>query len=438
MFARVARGRFGGLWRDPDFLKLWGGQTVSVFGSLVTKFALPLVAVLTLHATQAQVALLYIADAAPALALGLAAGVIADRMRRRPLLIAADIGRALALLAVPLAAALGALNLWLLYGVAVVTSALTVLFDTAYPAYLATLVGEKRLVEGNAKLSASLSVAEVAGFGVAGALAQALTAPVAVLIDAATYVVSVASLALIRAPEAHPQPVAERARLGQLAREVIEGLRLTWEHPARRAIAGSWAINSLGGSLLETALVIFILRDLRLSPVLMGVSFGIGGVASFVGAALAERVTARLGLARALRWSAWVSRLIGLLMPLAGGPTWLAFALITIPQLGDAAYTVYDISATSALQLVTPSSAMGRVVASGNALRSAGALLGLALGATAGAALGPRGSLGLAMVGMLLSPLMLTLAQMRDSQLEVKAMVAAPQGKWNGSRRAKS
>ena len=424
MAVRVMRRRFRGLWRDLDFLKLWGGQTVSVFGSLVTKVVLPLVAVLTLHATQAQVALLYIADAAPALALGLAAGALADRARRRPLLIAADVGRALALLAVPLAAALGGLSLGLLYGVAMVTSALTVLFDTAYPAYLATLVGEERLVEGNAKLGASMSVAEVAGFGAAGVLAQALTAPVAVLIDAVTYVVSVASLALIRTPEPHPQPAAARPSLGQLTREVAEGLRLTWAHPARRAIAGAGAINALCGSLLETALVIFILRDLRLSPVLMGVSFGVGGVASFVGAALAERVTARLGLERTLRWSAWVARALGLLIPLAGGPAWLAFALITIPQLGDAAYTLYDISATSTLQLVTPSSALGRVVASGNTLRSAGALLGLGLGATVGAALGPRGSLGLAMVGMLIGPLLLSLTPMRDGRLVARGMTA--------------
>jgi MFS transporter len=417
MFAPVARGRFGGLWRHPDFLKLWGGQTVSVFGSLVTKVMLPLVAVLTLRASQSQVALLYVADAAPALALGLVAGALADRVRRRPILITADIGRALALLAVPLAAALGGLSLGLLYAVTMATSALTVLFDTAYPAYLATLVGEERIVEGNAKLGASLSVAEVAGFGAAGALAQALTAPVGVLVDAATYVVSVVSLSLIRAPEPHPQPAAERPRLGQLAREVAEGLRLTWAHPARRAIVGAGAINALCGSLLETALVIFILRDLEISPALMGLSFGVGGIAAFVGAVIAERMTARLGLARALRWSAWVSRGLGLLIPLAGGPAWLAFALITIPQLGDAAYTIYDISATSALQLITPSGALGRVVASGNTLRSAGSLLGLALGATVGAGMGPRGTLGVAMVGMLLGPLLLSLTPMRDARL---------------------
>src|SRR5574340_242878 len=122
MSIREAPRRFGGLWRHPDFLKLWSGQTVSAFGSLVTRVILPIVAVLTLNATQQQVALLYIADAVPALVLGLAVGALADRARRRPLLIAADVGRALALLVIPLAAALGGLSLALLYGVTVMTS----------------------------------------------------------------------------------------------------------------------------------------------------------------------------------------------------------------------------------------------------------------------------------------------------------------------------
>jgi Na+/melibiose symporter-like transporter len=421
MSVREAPRRFGGLWRDREFLKLWGGQTVSVFGSFVTGVVLPIVAVVTLGATQQEVALLYIAQAVPALILGLAAGALADRMRRRPLLIAADVGRALALLAVPVAAALGALSLGLLYAVAVVTSALTTIFDTAYPAYLASLVSEERLLEGNAKLSASMSVAEVAGFGIAGALAQALTAPLAVLVDAATYVVSVVSLASIRAPEPHPQPVASRPGPRQFARDVVEGLELTWAHAARRAITGAQAIQALCGSLLETALVIFILRDLRLSPTLMGVSFAVGGVAAFVGAALAQRLTARFGLTGALRRGLWVYRALGILIPLAGGPAWLAFALITLPQAGDAAYAVYDISATTTLQVVTPSGALGRVVASGKVLASAGSLLGLALGATAGAAMGARATLLVAMVGALLAPLLLSLTPIQHVQPAVCA-----------------
>lgn len=417
MSTSEAPPRVGGLWRHSDFLKLWGGQTVSVVGSLVTRVILPIVAVLTLRATQQQVALLYIADAVPALLLGLVAGALADRMRRRPLLIAADAGRALALLVIPLAALAGGLSLALLYAVTVVTSALTIIFDSAYPAYLASLVSEAQLLDGNAKLSASMSVSEVAGFGVAGVLAQALTAPLAVLVDAATYAVSIVSLALIRTPEPHPQPDAERPHPRQVLGEIGEGLRLTWAHPARRAIAGALAIRSLSGSLLETALVIFILRDLRLGPTLMGVSFAVGGVAAFFGATLTRWVTARLGLLRAMRWSLWLSRTLNILIPLAGGPAWLAFTLITAPQASDAVSAVYEISATTTLQLVTPASALGRVVASGAVLASAGSLVGLALGATVGPALGARGTLLVAMLGGLFAPVLLSLTPIHDDRL---------------------
>ncbi|HEX8733325.1 MAG TPA: MFS transporter, partial [Ktedonobacterales bacterium] len=128
--------RWSGLWRHPDFLKLWAGQSVSAFGTLITGVALPIAAVLALRATPAQVALIYAAQIAPTLALALPAGALADRLRRRPLLIAAEVGRGLALASVPIAAALGALSLPLIYGVTLVVSALSVIFDTAWPAYL--------------------------------------------------------------------------------------------------------------------------------------------------------------------------------------------------------------------------------------------------------------------------------------------------------------
>ncbi|MDE3230338.1 MAG: MFS transporter, partial [Chloroflexota bacterium] len=274
---------WSGLWRHPDFLKLWAGQSVSVFGTLITGVALPIAAVLALRATPAQVALIYAAQIAPRLALALPAGALADRLRRRPLLIAADVGRGLALASVPLAAALGALSLPLIYAVTLVVSALSAVFDTAWPAYLPTLIGRERLLEGNAKLGASLAVAEAAGFGLAGILAQLFTAPGAIVVDVATYVVSVISLGAIRMPE--PAPKRAEAASGGLSAwraEVAEGLRLTWRSPTLRALAGAGAVRALGGGIIETTLLIFILRDLRIAPAVMGLIFGLGGVTSFV------------------------------------------------------------------------------------------------------------------------------------------------------------
>ena len=164
------QARFTGLWRHPDFLKLWAGQTVSLFGSLVTRFALPLTAILVLRAGAAQIALLTAAEVVPAIALGLVAGVWVDRLRRRPLMIAADLGRALALGSIPLAAFAHQLAIGQLYVVALLTGTLTTVFDVAYPSYLPTLISREQLMEGNSKLQASGSVAEVSAFGLAGVL----------------------------------------------------------------------------------------------------------------------------------------------------------------------------------------------------------------------------------------------------------------------------
>lgn len=421
--------RFQGLWRHPDFLKLWAGQSVSVFGTLITKVALPIVAVLALHATPAQVALIYAAQVAPTLIFALAAGALADRVRRRPLLIAADIGRTLTLASVPIAALAGALNLELLYVVTLVTSALSALFDVAYPAYLPSLVGRERLLEGNAKLGASMSVAEVAGFGLAGILTQALTAPGAIVVDIATYLVSIVSLALIRTREPAPERASASSAahaLSQLRAEVIEGLRLTWRHPTRRALAGAAAVRALCSAIVETVLLIFILRDLRVSPAVMGLIFGVGGAASFVGAAWAQRVTQRLGMRRTLRWSIWVSSAFGLLIPLAGGPIWLAVALLAAQQFGDAAHSIYDITTATTLQSISPSAALGRINASIQFVSGVATVVGLALGAALGQTLGARGALLVAMLGMLLAPLWLTLAPIAPDEADAAQAEVAP------------
>ena len=189
---------FGGLWRHPDFLKLWLGQTVSLGGSLVSRVALPLVAILTLDATPGEVALLRIADLVPGIVIGLFAGVWVDRRRRRPLMIWADLGRAVLLGSIPLAALAGLLRLGQLLLVVFAAGLLTALFEVAYHAYLPTLVTRDELVEGNSKLAASGAAIEVASFGLGGWLVQVLTAPLAVLVDAISFVVSAVCLGAIR------------------------------------------------------------------------------------------------------------------------------------------------------------------------------------------------------------------------------------------------
>ena len=417
-----SRPHLQGLWRHPDFLKLWAGQSVSIFGTLITKVALPIVAVLTLHANAAQVALIYAAQVAPTLVFGLAAGALADRMRRRPLLIAGDVCRALALASVPLAAVVGALNLNLIYIVTLLTSALSALFNVAYPAYLPSLIGEEHLLEGNAKLGASMSIAEVAGFGLAGTLVQALTASGAILVDIATYVVSVVSLVLIHAREPAPQRQHEgegASSLVGLRAEIIEGLRLTWRHPTRRALAGVALVQALCAGLLETTLYIYILRDLRITPAVMTATFGVGGATAFLGALLAQRITQRLGMRRTLRMSALLGAAFAVLIPLAGGPLWLAVACLVGAQFGDAAYIVYDIAQVTTLQRTSPSGALGRINASIQFVAGLATVAGLAIGAVLGESVGARDTLFIATLGMLLGPLWLALERIAPDDAPV-------------------
>ncbi len=197
--SRVIRPSFGGLWRHPDFVRLWAAQTVSGFGSQVTVLALPLSAVLSLDASPGQMGLLVAASSAPNLLIGLFVGVWADRVRRRPLMIAADTGRAALLLAIPAAWLLDPLSIELLYAVALLAGIGDVVFGVAHVSFLPSLVGGERLVEANGKLQASTSLAQVAGPALGGALVGLLTAPVAIFLDALSYLVSALFLVRLRA-----------------------------------------------------------------------------------------------------------------------------------------------------------------------------------------------------------------------------------------------
>src|SRR5437867_8121574 len=240
------RLQFSGLWQHPDFLKLWAGQTVSLLGSSVTGLALPLAAVLVLNATPAQMGIMRAAQYLPFLLLGLFAGVWVDRLRRRPVLILADAGRALLVGSIPVAALLGVLRIDVLYVVALLVGVLTVFFDVAYLAYVPSLVPRDSLTEGNSKLEVSRSFAGMAGPALAGALVQLVTAPVALVVDAASFLVSAASLSLIRTPEPKPAALAHGRSIW---RDAGEGLRIVGGHPVLRTLAGQLATMQLAGGI---------------------------------------------------------------------------------------------------------------------------------------------------------------------------------------------
>ena len=411
------------LWRHPDFLKLWAGQSVSQFGSLLTQFALPLLAALMLGAGAGQMALLAAAEVVPGLLLGFVAGVWVDRLRRRPLLIAADIGRALALVSIPLAAVLGTLRIEQLYVVAVLVSVCSVFFDVAYPSFLPSLLRREHLVEGNSKLAASESLAEVSGWSIAGVLVQVAGAPLAILVDAATFVISAVSLATIRTKEATPTVAAEARE--KMAREVAQGLRFVAADPVRRALAAAGATDTLFGNALGALITLYLVRDLHLAPVVMGVIFAVGGISAFAGTFFVPWLARRWPVGRILLAGMLIYDLGALTVPLASGPAALAVAVLIVGQSFDAAYTIYSVTRLSHFQRTTPDRMQGRLHATLRVVDGCATVVGLALGGILGQTLGVRATLFIVCAGKLLGPVLLACSpvrRLRDSDVKVENM----------------
>jgi MFS family permease len=363
---RVRGIRFEGLWRHPEFLKLWTGQTISQFGTQVSQLAIPLTAALVLTASPAEMGLLSAVEFAPFLLLSLFAGVWVDRMHRRPILIVADIGRALALGTIPLAAALGVLQMEQLYVVALVSGVLTVFFDVAYQSYLPVLVSREHLVEGNSKLEVSRSVAQIAGPGIAGALVQLITAPLAVLLDALSYVASVISLLLIHVaeppPTRHPRPTG---KAGSMWLELREGLGVVLGNPLLRSIAGCTGTSNLFGNALQAVFVLYVTRELGLGPAVIGLIFAVSGPGALLGALMAGELARRFGLGRTIVGSIFATGLGSLLIPLASGSeTVVVGTLMFASFVAGFGNPVYNINQVSLRQAITPDHLQGRMNAS--------------------------------------------------------------------------
>ena len=379
-----------------DFAWLWGAHGVSVFGSLVTRAALPFTAALALNATAAQMAVLGAADLVASLLVGWWAGAWVDRVRRRPLLIGCDIARALLLATVPIAALLGRLDLTLLIGVKFFAGAFDTLFDLARQAYVPSVVGERRLVEANARLSATSSAAEVSAFGVAGWLVQWLTGPIAIAVDAVSFVVSAALLGGIRQPESPPARAPVRSTLSSWWAELREGLAATFGDPLQRALAFGDAMLNLTFGLFTACYVLFVTRDLALAPGPLGLVFAVGGVSGLVAATFAPALGHTLGVGRAMVLGLLISSVglaVTVFAPAVNVP--LALALLVSQQLvGDGGWALYMIHSSSLRMARAPEALRGRIGAASGMLSVAGRLIGIVLGGVFGDSVGARGVLG--------------------------------------------
>jgi predicted MFS family arabinose efflux permease len=306
--------RLTGLWKDTDFLKLWGGQAISELGSRITRDGIPFAALLVLNATPVHMGYRAAVGSVPVLVGGLAAGVWVDRLRRRPVMIAADLLRAGILLSVPLAALLGRLSMGQLYLVIGGSALLGLLFDAAYVAYLPTLVTRENLLEGNSKLAVSESTAEILGPSLTGFLVQAITAPMAILPDALSYLISVISIALIRKPE-RPRAGAQHTSMWREAPSP-ECAR----PPTDRSYGHLPATRRSDGSLEDSckrSITCLSFERWASAPVLVGLRVGLGGVGSLVGALASRPLARRIGLGKTLLGSSLTQSLPRMLLPAA-------------------------------------------------------------------------------------------------------------------------
>jgi MFS family permease len=367
------------LWSNSAFVRVWSASTISIFGSLITRMALPFVAILVLGAGAFEVALVRSIDLLAALLFGLIVGAWVDRLRRRPVMIWADLGRAVLLVTIPIAAVGGWLTLAQLLLVSFTVAILSTFFDAADNAYLPSIVRRDELVRANSALAASGSAAEFTAFGISGFLVQLLTAPIAILFDAISFVVSAVLLGSIRRPEPPPPPKADRE---PVLLEIREGVAIIARDPIIRAFTlASMAMATLWG-VFGAIWILFAIEELGLGAAAIGIIAGFGGLSSLVGATVAERVTRRMGVGPAAIASMLVATAGFVLIPLApASMPVLAFGFLVGQQLfGDGAVTIYDIAEVSVRQARVRDRALGRVAATVQ-VGSVGAQLVAALGA---------------------------------------------------------
>jgi MFS family permease len=349
----------GGLWRHSDFLKLWSAETISQVGSQVTGLALPLVAIITLDVSPFEVALLGVIEFAPFILISLPAGVWVDRLPRRPILIVGDLGRAALLSTIPIAYTVDALTIWQLYIVGFFFGVLTVFFDVAYQSYLPALVERDQLVDGNSKLEISRSGAQLAGPALAGVLIQALKAPLAILVDALSFLASGLFVLSIRKQEDVPEREPGQSPVHGMRGELSEGVRYVLGHRYLRWIAASTATFNFFGSLMGAIFLVYAVRQLELTAGTIGLIFAIGNVGYLVGAITANRVAGKIGVGPAIVAGA-ATGVAALLIPLAPESSPIPYLIASGTILGFGV-VVYNVTQLSFRQAITPERLQGRM-----------------------------------------------------------------------------
>lgn len=401
------------LLHSPDFLKLWTGQTVSAFGTQVTLLAVPILAAVALRVSPFEFGLLTTIEFLPFVLLSLPAGVWVDRLRRRPILIWGDIGRAIGLLSIPVAFALDVLTIWQLYIVVFVNGCLTVFFDVAYQSYLPSIVERDQLVEGNAKLELTRQASQRLGPGIAGVLIGILMAPFAILLDAISYVVSAVFVAWIRRPE--PSPVPHDKTVGprpSMREEIVVGVRYVTGQRVLRALALTVALGYLFAMIADSILILFLVTERQFSPALIGLAFTLGSIGVIGGALVTSRLTKLLGVGRVIVLAAICSSVSWL--PLAIAPDSLLFVGLTTTIVSLSFFgMLWNVNAMSLRQAITPPGMRGRMNATMRLISWGTIPIGSILGGVLGGAIGLHNTIWVGALGCLITFVPVALSPIR-------------------------
>ena len=402
------------LLRHRDFLKLWTAETVSVFGSQISGLAIPIVAAIALHVSPFEFGLLNTIEMLPFILLSLPAGVWVDRLPRRPILIVGDLGRALALLTIPIAFALDALTIWQLYAVGFVTGCLTVFFDVAYQSYLPSVVDRDQLVEGNSKLEITRSASQIAGPGLAGVLIGLVKAPVAILLDAFSFLFSAAFIFWIRRPE--PPLVSHQEATGakpSMREEIAVGLRYVIGHRWLRSIAATTGTSNFFGNVSGSILILWLVRERSFTPELLGLAFSIGSIGFLLAALVTSRLTKRLGVGRMLVISSVGFSLAGL--PVAIAPDGLLFGAVAVSGfVGGFCSVAWNVNQVSLRQAITPLRMQGKMNATMRFIVWGTLPIGSILGGFLGGTIGLHATIWVGALGGLIAFVPVTMSQVRQ------------------------
>ncbi len=392
----------GALWQHAGFMRLWAAQTVSTFGARITREGLALASVLTIDAKPYQLGILAALVTGPSILVGFFAGGFVDRSSKRSLMISADLLRMLVLATVPVAAWLQLLHMQQLYAVGALMGGLSVFFDIADHAYLPHLIAREHLIEGNTKLSATESLAEVGGPALAGILVQTLSAPFAIAVNAATYLASALFLGTISVRE----KIAERPkRRPTLLSDLGVGITAMSHNPLVRPMIVMAIVSPLFGGVFSALYVIFVIKTLGLSPALMGMTVGVGGLGSLAGTAMSAWFVRKLGVGKAIVLGLLISAMSAVFVPLASGPLWMKIGSLVISQfVGDSMAVAALIPAASLRQSVIPRAMLGRAASVFFVGAGVTSVVGALLGGVLGTMLGPREALFLSVTGLVATP----------------------------------